>query len=339
MLQKPSTGSLCRPARNPAVVAMAMGIAIFGSLPLYGQVLKFESKIEKIASGESAEVVEFKQPFLFGLAYSPTGDQIAVTFRFATPLLLVSKTWTNKRRMPALYQVAFSPDGELFATAEGSDGLRLWDRTTDQVSTRFLSQKRSDVVRKVAFSPTGKWLASAHDDGTVRIWDVGTSQLTASFKGHRDAVLSVAFSRSGERLYSGGKDSTIQVWRTSNWTREKEVQGPKGNQVSEIVVAFDDSVIASVHSKLGVMIWNTETWVASVHGGYFSIASSSNEKRLALGGRDILLTDGSKKSERRLRVVANGGKSDTTTALAFTPDGKRLAAGNNLGELRVFSLD
>lgn len=320
------------------ILLVFVGLGGLEQSPANGQTITFPSTAETLSSGESAELIQFKQPFLYGVEYGPGGAELAVTFRFVTPLLLDTKTWTQQRKLPSLYQISFSPDGKMLATAEGSGGLRLWDRDTESVSTTYFGRGQSDVVRQCDFSPSGKWLASAHDDRTVRVWDVQSQQSIAELEGHTDAVLSVAFSNDGESLYSGSADATIRVWNTKTWAIEKVVNGPKGNAVIDIEVSSDGSSLASVHTKIGVMIWNTKRWVASMHSSFSSIASAKDRDLFALGGRSILLTDGTRASERRLKV-GDPQKPSLISALSFSPDGKQLAAGNQLGDLRIIEID
>jgi WD40 repeat protein len=64
--------------------------------------------------------------------------------------------------------VAFSPDGQLLASASDDETVRLWDPATGQHERTLTGHV--GPVRSVAFSPDGRLLATAGDDGTVRLW-------------------------------------------------------------------------------------------------------------------------------------------------------------------------
>ncbi len=319
------------------------GSGEFAQNPAIGQTLTFPSSQEKLHSGETSELIQFKQPFIFDVQYATDGTELAVIFRKVAPLLLDTKTWTRQRELPGMHQLAFSPNMKLFATAEGNGGLRIWDRQSDAISTSYLGRGQSDVTRQCTFGAAGKWLASAHDDGTVRVWDVDSKQAIAELQGHSEAAMSVQFSNDGKRLYSCGKDNTIRIWDTQTWGVEKVIKGPPDNQIVDLAISDDDSRLASVHSKVGVMIWNTERWVASMHARFRCVASLKDENLFALGGPGmILLTDGSRSSERRINVVDPQKRlsaGDVISAIACSPDGKHLAAANDLGDLRIIQID
>ena len=298
----------------------------------------FARSTEQLATGESVELVEFKKPFIFAMQYSPSGAELGVIFRLGPNIIVDAKSWAIERKLPGLRQIAFSPDGHTLATAEGRDGVRLWNQKSPATSTNFLVPRPSEVIGDVEFSRSGAWVATAHEGGTISIWDANSALKLKELQGHSGAVLCVAFSRDDKLLYSGGADSTIRVWETETWQSVKVVNGPKANAVIALCVSFDGSAIASVNGKMGAMIWDTQTWKASIQSGYTAVAAANKTKLFALGGKDVLLTEGSRSSERHLKI-GDAAKPINITAVSFTPDDQKLATGNLLGELRVVSLN
>lgn len=71
--------------------------------------------------------------------------------------------------------VAFSPNGELVASASYDKTVRIWEVQDGQLIHTLTGH--SDWVTSVAFSPDGKSVASGSWDRTVRIWDVETGEV------------------------------------------------------------------------------------------------------------------------------------------------------------------
>lgn len=122
------------------------------------------------------------------VAFSPDGRRIAAPVtagsRGAPAGLLIDDTgasvrvWdlaTGQAVQPvkglkaSVGRVAFSPDGQLLATAGGDRVVRVWSAATGKEVAALPAGGRVAVV---VFSPDGQRLAAGGADGSVRIWPV-----------------------------------------------------------------------------------------------------------------------------------------------------------------------
>ncbi|KAL6700578.1 WD40-repeat-containing domain protein [Trichoderma pleuroticola] len=106
--------------------------------------------------------------------------------------------------------VAFSPDGQLLASALYEGTLLLWDRRTGTV--RNALKGHTGKVNSVVFSSDGRELASASDDSLVLVWDVASGGLLLTLQGNTDRLLSVAFSPDNKRLLSNSHNGMLWHW-------------------------------------------------------------------------------------------------------------------------------
>ncbi len=107
--------------------------------------------------------------------------------------------------------IAISPDGELLATGDTDQRVRLYDCRTGKELRPPLRGHLSGVER-VSFSPDGRTLVSASRQW-VKLWNVATWREVASYE-QPARVLVAAFSNDGTTLLtSDGAGRFIQVWR------------------------------------------------------------------------------------------------------------------------------
>jgi RNA polymerase sigma factor (sigma-70 family) len=112
--------------------------------------------------------------------------------------------------------MAFSPDGKVLATADGSEGLWLLEAATGALirqGMRLDKPHKTRIGYDIAFSPDSRTLATAESDGRVHLWERASGQEVCQLIGHQDgAVMEVAFAGDGRRLVSRGEDGTALVW-------------------------------------------------------------------------------------------------------------------------------
>jgi WD40 repeat protein len=66
--------------------------------------------------------------------------------------------------------IAFSPDGQLFATGSPLGEVLLFDTNTGRLIATLQGHERR--INQIAFRDDGRLLATASDDGTIRLWSL-----------------------------------------------------------------------------------------------------------------------------------------------------------------------
>jgi len=114
----------------------------------------------------------------------------------------------------AVYNAAFSPDGQRVVTASWDKTARVWNAAGGQLITKL--EGHSDGVVSAAFSPDGQRVVTASFDKTARVWNAASGQPIVKLKGHADIVNSAAFSPDGQRVVTASVDKTARVWNAAS---------------------------------------------------------------------------------------------------------------------------
>jgi len=166
------------------------------------------------------------------IAFTPDGASLAIVNGEVIRLRDVASTRFVRTIVgeAPFFSIAFSPDGQLLASGDVANTIRLWDmggQTSPATEVRESRQtllghsgrtgRPEALVWQLAFSPDGNLLASAGGDATVRVWQVDSGRLLTTLSGHTAAVTSVGFSPDGRWLSSGGLDGTVILWSAAPW--------------------------------------------------------------------------------------------------------------------------
>jgi WD40 repeat protein len=234
---------------------------------------------------------------------------------------------------------AVSPDGKRLATGDGltyyrRDAVRVWDLATGKVVRGFGDY--TGEVCCVAWSPDGKRLVATGADRTLRVFDPDTGKELRRVT-QPTWVDWAAWLPDGKRVLSTGNtpDNLIHLW---DLDIGKELHTFAGHQQPPISVAVaPDARTALSTGKDGtVRLWSlrpAEPVVLKGHEGeVWAAAFSPDGKLLATAGADrtVRLWDVSGDRERPgygRHVRTLGGAALGLLSVAFSPDGKRVAAG------------
>lgn len=193
-----------------------------------------------------------------------------------------------------VWDVAFSPNGKLLASASGDHSIRLWSVETG-VELANLNGHTRDVFG-VAFSPEGRHLASASFDNTVRLWDVKRAFNPNLFINCKDTVRSIAFSKDKQYFASAGHDKRVRLYPIKSDT--VDIKNPRSisNWTTIMSVAFspDNRFIAYGAADNKIRLWNypgknKEKVDFKLEGDGLSVAFSPDSSLLASGSSDKLV--------------------------------------------------
>ena len=211
-----------------------------------------------------------------------------------------------------------APDGA-WVSAGASDGaVYIWDGASGE--TRYRLTGHASTISSVALSPDGQMLASGSLDGTVRLWDPAQGRLIRVVTGLPDDVASVSFTAEGTRLRIEFVDAPAAIWDLH--TRTLEQQAP----------AMDVKVPPAVRGRL-----HTQGYSDELLGSLDQVAFNPARPMVALGTGSVLLWN---TDTHQLWAALEAPASGTSliVALAFSPDGRWLAAANRDRQLVVWDL-
>ena len=104
---------------------------------------------------------------------------------------------------------AFSPNGELVATAHNDKTTCIWKVANP--SERIIQLRGGKII--VTFSPDGDTLLTDANSNEVEIWDVASWSSVGRLQGKMTPVAAIAFSPDGTRVAAGGGPrEPVKIW-------------------------------------------------------------------------------------------------------------------------------
>ncbi len=280
------------------------------------------------------------------LAWSPDGKLVALG-AFQEVRLIDSATSQTVATLTGhaeqVRAVAFSPDGALIAAAGGLPGqkgeIKLWN-----AASRTLLQTISghrDCIYAAVFSPDGKTLATASYDKLIELWDTTTGKELRTLKDHIDAIYALVFSPDGTRLISASADRSIKVWNPTTGERLYTMSEPIDG-LNALAISPKGDLVAAGGLDKNIRIWQLGPTSATLKSTLIAHEDSILQLSWSPDGSTLV----SSAADRTIRAFSVPdleqstdwpAQPDWVTALKFSPDGKRFAAGRFDGSLQFYA--
>jgi WD40 repeat protein len=220
-------------------------------------------------------------------------------------------------------------------------GLRLaWARTQASPITRLRGRGRE--VRALAASPDGRLLAAGGTGDAILVWDVSRQQLVHELRGHEKAVSGLAFLAGGAALLSSAEDGSLRRWPLDGGTPSVLVSRREPIDFANALAVSSDERWGAVAFERGdVLLVELATGAQRVVGRHespvYRVAFRPDGEALASGAwggdvREWEVSTGRLLTDSKVHAGA-------VLALAYSPNGTRLASAGRDTTVRVNALD
>ncbi len=269
---------------------------------------------------EARETVSLDKPAIYtqppvvtALAYSPDGKTLAVSGNREVLLHTLDGSAPPKRLVglsERILSLAFSRDGSLLVTGGGTPArfgeIQFWDLPSGTLRRSLVLT--GDTVFGVSLSPDGTRVAAGCTDNTVRIVDTASGKEVAKMGAHENWVLGTVFGADGKRIVSVGRDRSAKLTDAASGAFQENVNLLRGELTA----------IARHPSKEIVVIGGDER-VPYIY-------MMDRPKNMKIADDTTLL----RKLPRQDGAIA---------ALAWSPDGRRIAVAGAAAEVNVYDAE
>ena len=312
-----------------------------------------EAEVWDTQSGKKLVTIPTGADYVFALAFSPDGKQIAAGTNDRPNYLKIwdARTGAPVRELPghedAVLSVVYSRDGKRLLTSSYDNTARLWNLESGQSK---IFRGHEWWVWSAAFSPDEKRIVTASQDGSAMVWTVETAESGTPFLDHTGPVYAAAFSPDGNYVATAGYDRRVLLWnpdKVQPFDFEAPVIGQadssavyenlKGHTADVRSVRFsaDGNWLLSGGNDNTVRVWNLGTGelhkTLRGHSGRVLACEFADNGRVLSVSHDHLAKIWSIAGYQDFRVIGGRvleGHGNAILGASFSPDGKKIVTAS-----------
>lgn len=237
--------------------------------------------------------------------------------------------------------LALSGNSNYIAAAEETGNLLLFDNTGTSPNLIDTIQTGTTYGFATAISPDNTKVAMACSNGKLLIYSLSNGSELASINAHLTWVTTVAFSPNGQYLITGGSDDKVKIW-DQNGNLLFSCLGHTAD-VSSVKVSPDNLYVLSASKDKSIKIWDIATGnlVRTITGHAFGINCidlSPDGTKIVSASTDKTCKIWKLETGELLSSFANPDSYEYR-AVAWSPNGEKIATGNIASQLSLWSVD
>lgn len=236
--------------------------------------------------------------------------------------------------------LVFSRDGSKLLAAGGRGaavGLAaLYDvKTGSRLAT---IGDEYDTILAADFNAQQTLVAMGGPQKIVRVYSTSDETIAFEIRKHTDWITAIGFAPDGKTLLSADRNGGAFLWEADTGREIASLRG-HSSEITSVSWRADSKIVATSGADGTVRLWGAEegnqvkSWAA--HGGGTTSVAFAADGRLVTVGRDKVVklwkADGG-----HLKDLSSF--TDIALACCFSHDGKRVAAGDYSGEVRLIDI-